>query len=55
MGDIEDKVFSPTQILTMVKNTVKMYCNSADDNIEKYHVAIVDMGHTTISFKGCLN
>lgn len=48
MGDIEDKVFSPTQILTMVKNTVKMYCNSADDNIEKHHVAIVDMGHTTI-------
>ena len=48
MGEIEDKVFSPTQTLTMVKNTVKMYCNSADDNIEKHHVAIVDMGHTKI-------
>ncbi|WP_261921115.1 hypothetical protein, partial [Salmonella enterica] len=34
--------------LTMVKNTVKTYCNSADDDIEKHHVAIVDMGHTTI-------
>ena len=48
LGDIEDKKFSPTQILTMAKNTVKNYCNSADDEITLDHVKLIDMGHTSI-------
>lgn len=47
-SDTEVKVVSPTQILTMAKNTVKSYCNSADEVLDDSHVEIFDLGKTDI-------
>ena len=46
--DVEDKKVSPTQILTMAKNTVKSYCNSSDETLDESHVEIFDLGKTDI-------
>lgn len=43
-NEIKDKRIKATQILQMARNTVKEYCNSADDKINKSHVILVDFG-----------